>query len=355
MIKKKEIALVLTTTFLTSLLGLILIEGYYLKSGYSSLVCEICQFHPKLGWETLSGKTISNGKVKYSTNSMGMRSEEVDFSKGHILLTGDSVTFGLGVNNNETVSHYLEKEYKKYQVLNLGVPGYGIGQYFLNLQRHIDRLNSKLIVLIIYTGNDLDETRKETRYGISKPFFHYQNGKLHHLNPHISQYSCANIYTLSRFVKYLIPKTLIDKCQVRVIERNKASLTIAKLIHEIRALGLQKNIPTLIVLSPALTAVEATVCRQSGIPSACDEYDIGFEAYYDYFHTIMKVHQLPYIDFIQNLIKFSYKEDIRTLYGNNRKDIHHYSPKGNSILSKAITKRLSVEHGKIIKIKPEVQ
>ena len=125
MIKKKEIALVLTTTFLTSLLGLILIEGYYLKSGYSSLVCEICQFHPKLGWETLSGKTISNGKVKYSTNSMGMRSEEVDFSKGHILLTGDSVTFGLGVNNNETVSHYLEKEYKKYQVLNLGVPGYG--------------------------------------------------------------------------------------------------------------------------------------------------------------------------------------------------------------------------------------
>ncbi len=70
---------------------------------------------------------------------------------------------------------------------------------------------------------------------------------------------------------------------------------------------------------------------------------------------MMKVHQLPYIDFIQNLIKFGYKEDIRTLYGNNGKDIHHYSPKGNSILSKAITKRLSVEHGKKIKIKPEVR
>ena len=82
---------------------------------------------------------------------------------------------------------------------------------------------------------------------------------------------------------------------------------------------------------------------------------VGFESYYDYFRTIMKVNQLPYIDFIQNLIKFGYKEDIRTLYGNNGKDIHHYSPKGNSILSKAITNRLSVEHGKIIKIKPEVQ
>ena len=107
-----------------------------------------------------------------------MRSREVDFSKGHILLVGDSITFGLRVNNEETVSHYLEKEYKRYQVLNLGVPGYGIGQYFLNLKRHINQLNPKLIVLIIYTTNDLDETRKDTRYEISKPFFLYQEGNL---------------------------------------------------------------------------------------------------------------------------------------------------------------------------------
>ena len=39
--KKKELALALTTTFVASLLGLILIEGYYWRSGYTSLVCEI--------------------------------------------------------------------------------------------------------------------------------------------------------------------------------------------------------------------------------------------------------------------------------------------------------------------------
>ena len=131
--KKKEILLALATTILTGLLGLFLIEGYYWRSGYTSLVCEICQFHPQLGWETIPEKTVTNGKITYTTNAMGMRSGKVDSSRGHILMVGDSVTFGLGVNNDETVSHYLEKEEKVaslgYQVLNMGVPGFGIVQY----------------------------------------------------------------------------------------------------------------------------------------------------------------------------------------------------------------------------------
>ena len=100
----------MTSTVLSLLLGLFLIEAYYWSSGYSSWVCEICQFHPQLAWETIPNKTVSNEKLIYSTNLLGMRSREVDFSKGHILLVGDSVTFGLGVNNDETISHHLEKE-----------------------------------------------------------------------------------------------------------------------------------------------------------------------------------------------------------------------------------------------------
>ena len=68
-IKKKELVLALTTAFLASLLGLILIEVYYWKT---SLVCEICRFHPKLGWENIPGKTVTDGKVTYTTNSIGL-------------------------------------------------------------------------------------------------------------------------------------------------------------------------------------------------------------------------------------------------------------------------------------------
>jgi len=345
--KKKEIFLALTTTFLALLLGLILIEGYYWKSGYTSLVCEVCRFHPQLGWDNIPGKTVSNGKVTYTTNSKGMRSTEVDSSKGHILLVGDSVTFGLGVNNDETVYHYLEKEEKisslGYQVLNLGVTGYGIGQYYLNLKRHIDNLNPKFIVPILYTTNDRDDTRKDARYGrISKPLFFYQNGNLKNLNPKISRFSCINLYTRLRFTKYLIP-LLFDNCKSRVLEQGKASPTIAKLIEEIRILGIQRNIPTLIVLSPALTTVEAVACKQPRSSDSCADFDTDLEAFYKYFQEMMEFYKFPYLDFLQHLVDYGAEGEIRSLYGNNGKDIHHYSPQGNYILAQAIAERFATD------------
>lgn len=342
--KKKEIFLALATSFLTGILGLILIEGYYWSSGYTTLVCEICQFHPELGWDNIPSTTATNGKVTYTTNSRGMRSEEVDSSKEHILLVGDSVALGLGVNNDETVSHYLEKEEKVsklgYQVLNLSVSGYGIGQYYMNLKRHIDKLNPKLIVLILYTANDLDETRKDNRYGINKPLFFFQSGSLTNLNPNVSQFSCLNLHSRLRFAKHLIPLSLIESCQSKVIERDQASPTITKLIDEIIKLGMQHNAPTLLVLSPALPVVEAIACNRARPEDPCDEYALGFVAFYKYFYEIMELHKLPYIDFLQRLVDYGKEGNIRSLYGNNGNDIHHYSPHGNRLLAQAIAERL---------------
>lgn len=341
--KKKEIFLALATTFLTGLLGLLLIEGYYWSSGYTSLVCEICRFHPELGWENIPSKTTTNGKITYTTNSRGMRSPEVDSSKEHILVVGDSVAFGLGVNNNETVSHYLEKREPiaslGYQVLNLGVPGYGIGQYYLNLKRHIDKLNPKLIVLILYTTNDLDETINNNRYGISKPFFFYQNGSLLNFSPKISKFSCLNLHTRLRFAKHLIPLSLIESCRTKAIKRDDANPTITKLIDEIRALGTQRNIPTLIALSPALPAVEAVTCNKTRSSDVCLEYDQGFVAFYKYFYEIMNLRNYRYVSFLHRLLDYSKEGEIKSLYVNNGKDIHHLSPQGNSFLAKAIAER----------------
>ena len=341
--RKKEILLAITTIILSFIGGTILIDSYFLNSTSNSpFVCEICQFHPQLGWETIPSKTVSNKNVTYTTNSLGMRSKEVDFKKGHVLLVGDSVTFGLGVNNNESVSHHLQSLHEKHQFLNLGVPGYGIGQYFLNLKRHIDKLNPKLIVLIIYTSNDLDETRKETRYGITKPFFIYKEGNLHHLNPKISKYSCSNIYSRSRITKFLIPNILWNQCKSRVIDRNSASQTIAKLISEIRLLGRKRNALTLFVLSPALTAVERVSCVEKNGPDRCKAIDKGFLLLHNYFSRIMKLYNLPHIDFLKIILGQSKNKSFNHLYGKNGKDIHHYSSEGNTLLAKAILENLKI-------------
>jgi hypothetical protein len=342
--KKKEVLLALVTTLFFGLLALVLLESYYWKNGYASLVCEICRFDPELGWDNDPGKTVGNKKVTYTTNSLGMRSEEVDSSKGHILVVGDSVAFGLGVNNRETVSYYLGEEENistlEYQVLNLGVSGWGIGQYYLNLKKNIDNLNPKMIVLIIYVSNDLDDTRKDHHYGISKPMFYYQNGRLINLNPTSSQFSCLNLHTRLKFAKHLIPLSLIESCQTKVIEREAASPTIIKLIDQIRTLGMQKNAPTLIILSPSLTVVESVGCMKSNPPELCLNYDTGFEAFYNYFQKIMEKAKFPYVDFLQRLLDYEKEGDVKSLFVNNGKDIHHYSPKGNHILAQAIADRL---------------
>jgi hypothetical protein len=57
------------------------------------------------------------------------RSPEVDRSKGHVLLVGDSVVWGYGERHD-------------LQALNLGVSWYGIDQYYLWLKRKLDEIPS---------------------------------------------------------------------------------------------------------------------------------------------------------------------------------------------------------------------
>ena len=329
--------LALITILLTSLMGLIIVESYYWNS---SSICEICRFHPELGWESTPSKTVTKGKITYATNSMGIRSGVVDPSKGHILIVGDSVAFGLGVNNDETISHYLESDKKinrlKYQALNISVPGFGIGQYYLNLKRNIDLLNPKLILLVINTENDLQDTQQEMNFGRSKPILTSQNDRLVNLNPNISRFSCYNLYTRLRFAKFLI-----GNCQPNITEPNKVKISVGMIINAIRKLGIQKGAPTLTVLSPALAAVKFATCSKKTPKGTCLEHEDVFYSEYGYFKKVMKINKIPYIDFLKHLVDYSKEQPIHSLYG--KEDISHFSPKGNYIFAQTIAKRLATD------------
>ncbi len=106
---------------------------------------------------------------------------------------------------------------------------------------------------------------------------------------------------------------------------------------------MQYNAPTLLVLSPALPAVEAMACNKARPEDPCDQFDLAFVALYKYFHELMYLHKLPYVDFLQRMVDYGKEGDIRSLYGNNGKDIHHYSPQGNRLLAQAIAERMVLE------------
>ena len=100
-----------------------------------------------------------DGRVIYSNfNKMGPP----------ILVLGDSITMGWGVNNTETYS-YLMGLSTSVPILNLGVSSYGTARELLRASRHSSFRDTKCL-LIQYHWNDLEENQQYlTPKGIPPP------------------------------------------------------------------------------------------------------------------------------------------------------------------------------------------
>ncbi len=108
-----------------------------------------------LGWTIASNRSTQDGL--YHTSAEGIRSPRPDMSfaeqhPGHrVALVGDSYTFGLDVSYEESWGHHLERELGAgFQVLNFGVPGYGLDQAYLRYERDTREWNPKIVVFGIY-------------------------------------------------------------------------------------------------------------------------------------------------------------------------------------------------------------
>jgi lysophospholipase L1-like esterase len=78
-----------------------------------------------------------------------------------VLGLGDSFTFGLGVQEEETFLRRLEAlgiGQEIVHTINLAVPGYGPVHELLCLQKHVDRIEPDLVVMAVFPGNDLSDS-----------------------------------------------------------------------------------------------------------------------------------------------------------------------------------------------------
>jgi lysophospholipase L1-like esterase len=99
------------------------------------------------------------------TNSQGIRSddeEEYDSPlETRIVVHGDSLTFGVGVENEDTFVHRTERRLRQrfdaVDVLNLGVSGHGPDQQYLLFQEEGRRYSPRICVIAVCLTNDLDE------------------------------------------------------------------------------------------------------------------------------------------------------------------------------------------------------
>ena len=119
------------------------------------------QFDPDLGWSYIPNKStiheVGSGKIKkpvhFDRNGIRVPRSgfQFDSSKPSVLFIGGSITMGHGLSYDESfVGKFDAFEEIPYQVVNLGVQGYGSDQALLALKRHLPKFNTKVVMYTFF-------------------------------------------------------------------------------------------------------------------------------------------------------------------------------------------------------------
>lgn len=94
-----------------------------------------------LGWDNLSGGDRVRGSISPSAEAT------------RIVAIGDSFVWGNEVEKDENFSAILNKKYPDLEVLNMGVPGYGIDQAYLKYHYHGSALKPDVVLFGVYVSD----------------------------------------------------------------------------------------------------------------------------------------------------------------------------------------------------------
>ena len=120
------------------------------------------QAHPTRGFAMVPGQEHYTYTHRTRTNSLGLRGPELDARAGlpRVLLLGDSMVYGQGVADEETLPALLEAELGargvQVQVVNAGVRAYGTNQELALLEELGERIAAASVV-VCWFWNDIDE------------------------------------------------------------------------------------------------------------------------------------------------------------------------------------------------------
>jgi hypothetical protein len=146
------------------------------------------EYHPALGWYHEKNKraVLQKGEIDAAihTNSQGFRGvREYQIEKPsdvtRILVLGDSFVFGFGVEDDEAFPALLEHRRPDWEVINLGVSGYGIDQILMSYREIGAAYRPDAVVIGIFPEGFWRATRAFADTGHAKPYFTLdQNGRL---------------------------------------------------------------------------------------------------------------------------------------------------------------------------------
>jgi hypothetical protein len=137
------------------------------------------------GWDLRKGfRGLDFGRIA-TVNEDGYRGARHPFEKPpgrkRVVMVGDSIGYGAGVDDRETFGALLESQHPDLEVVNLSVGGYGTDQELIKLERQGLRYHPDVVVLHFclfsdFTDNALPSALFDARQ--PKPFFTWDAGAL---------------------------------------------------------------------------------------------------------------------------------------------------------------------------------
>ncbi len=114
--------------------------------------------NPELSYQLKPNLNETAFRSTIVTDRRGFRSSDVHPGKPTLALLGDSIAFGYGVENDQTLAARLNVLLEeKLNIVNAAAPGYGLSQEAAMYKDNVDVLHPETLILVFH-WNDLTET-----------------------------------------------------------------------------------------------------------------------------------------------------------------------------------------------------
>ena len=218
----------------------------------------------EFGWVPEVGSFKKNTPPHLVTiNKFKFRNNDIDdlpeMSEEKILFSGDSFTFGDGVDDENTFPSIFQK-ISGSKVINAGVPGYGIDQMYLRSLKIIQKYKISDL-FFCFIPDDINRCNNSTFHKVQKPYFILSGDStmLKSINP--LNFSKVRNFNLSLFHKIGGYSLVIDKIMQlffpkfwsystnisKKIEHNNGKEISIKLILDLKQKCDEKNINFFVV------------------------------------------------------------------------------------------------------------
>jgi lysophospholipase L1-like esterase len=119
---------------------------------------------PRLGYRLrphFTGRT-TRGHLDFTfhTDEHGFRNPSPWPEQADVVVVGDSLAFSYGVNDDQAWPRLVAKALPGTRIITLGVPGFGPQQYLRALEAFGLGLHPKLVLFMLFSGNDLGDAER---------------------------------------------------------------------------------------------------------------------------------------------------------------------------------------------------